>query len=313
MFEAIDPFESGLLPVSDDNEIYWETSGNPNGRPALYLHGGPGGGISGGYRRHFDPKKFLIVSFEQRGCGRSRPKITGPTANLLSNTTQALISDIEKLRSHLKIDSWLIYGASWGTTLALAYAQTYPEKVSAMILAAVTTTTSKEVEWVTEQVGSIFPIEWEKFKDAIELNPGERIIDAYYRNITSPEHERRLRTAQAWCAWEDVHVSLDPQFMPNPKYNDPEFCLMFATLVIHYWKHSAFLEEHNLLANIDRLSHLPCVLIHGRLDISSPLDTAWKIHKAWPGSELIITGEGHGGKNMFNEVTQAIVKLSDRG
>lgn len=311
MYKAIDPFATGMLPVSDGNEIYWESSGNPKGRPALYLHGGPGAGIMGGYRRHFDPDKFLVVSFEQRGCGRSRPSAAEADADLLMNTTQALIADIEKLREHLGINDWLIYGASWGTTLAMAYAQAHPRKVTAMVLAAITMTTSDEVEWITEHMRRVFPREWDKFAAAVQPGPDERIIDAYYRKIQDASQEVRLKTARAWCEWEDVHVSLDPKYTANPRFQDPKFCLEFATLVIHYWKHSAFLEEQNLLANIKCIMHLPCILIHGRLDISSPLETAWKLHKSWPGTELVIVdNEGHGGATMANEVSRAIAKLS---
>ncbi len=313
MFNAIDPFATGYLPVGDGNEIYWEISGNPKGKPALYLHGGPGGGISSGYRRHFDPEIFLIVSFEQRGCGRSRPRVTDSEINLMTNTTQALISDIEKLRIHLKVDKWLLLGISWGTTLALAYAQAYPERVCSIVLAAVTTTTCAEVKWITEDMGRIFPKEWDQFVAAIHPKHDERIIDAYYRQITSPDLKVRESASRAWCEWEDVHVSLDPQYKPNPRFQDLDFSLPFSILTIHYWKHSAFLGYPGILENISRISHLPCVLIHGRLDISSPLETAWKLHKAWPLSELkVIDGEGHGGAIMCKEITTSINKTSTK-
>jgi proline iminopeptidase len=308
-FAPIEPFKTGYLQVSDGNLIYWEASGNSCGVPVLYLHGGPGGGIGGGYRRHFDPEKFLIVSFEQRGCGRSRPLATEAEANLSSNTTQKLIQDIEALRQHLQIKRWLLYGASWGTTLALAYAQTHPPQISGLILAAVTTTTAQEVDWITVQMRHIFPREWDRFAEAVVKKPDERLVDAYYRAITDPDEEIRFQTAKAWCAWEDVHVSLDPHFAPNPRYQDPGFRLLFATLVIHYWKHSAFIPEQEILRNIPRIAHLPCILIHGKLDVSSPLEIPWRLHLAWPGSELIICGEGHGGATMAQEVTRAAAKM----
>lgn len=311
MNNNIEPFASGLLLVDDGNEIYWETSGNPKGQAALYLHGGPGGGISGGYRRHFNPEKFLIVSFEQRGCGRSRPRVSDPGIDLMKNTTQALITDIEKLRIHLKVDTWLLLGISWGTTLALAYAQAHPERVSSIVLGAVTTTTAAEVEWVTEDMRRIFPREWDQFASAVQSKQGERLIDAYYRQITSTDLKMRDSASCAWCAWEDVHVSLDPEHKPNPRFHDLEFSLPFSILTIHYWKHSAFLGDTGILENMSRISHLPCILVHGRLDVSSPLETAWKLHKAWPGSELVvIDDEGHGGKSMFREITCAIARVS---
>ncbi|MFZ0565964.1 MAG: prolyl aminopeptidase [Chlamydiales bacterium] len=311
MTNIIEPFATGHLSVDDGNEIYWETSGNPKGRPALYLHGGPGSGISGGYRRHFDPEKFLIVSFEQRGCGRSRPSVTDPGINLMKNTTQAIISDIEKLRIHLKVDKWLLLGISWGTTLALAYSQTHPEKVSAIVLGAVTTTTSSEVKWVTEDMRRIFPREWDQFAAAAQPKQGERLIDAYYRQITNTDLKIRDSASRSWCAWEDVHISLDPKHKENPQFQNFEFSLPFSILTIHYWKHSAFLGDPDILANMSNISHIPSILIHGRLDISSPLETAWKLHKKWPSSELeVIDDEGHGGKAMFKKITCAIAKVS---
>lgn len=312
MFNAIEPFATGYLPVGDGNEIYWETSGNPRGKPALYLHGGPGGGIGTGYRRHFDPELFLIVSFEQRGCGRSKPSVADPGVDLMTNTTQALIADIEALRTHLKINNWLVLGISWGTTLGLAYAISHPDKVSAIILAAVTTTTPSEIKWITEDMGRVFPREWDQFVAAVNPAHGERVIDAYYRQITSKDLQIRLRASRAWCAWEDVHVSLDPQYKPNPRFQDLDFSLPFSILTIHYWKHSAFLDHLHILGNVDRISHIPCIMIHGRLDVSSPLETAWRLHKALPVSKLkIVEGEGHGGAIMYGEITNAIQKISD--
>lgn len=311
MFPPIEPFASGHLRVSDGNEIYWEASGNPNGKPALHLHGGPGGGIMTGYRRRFDPDRFLIVSFEQRGCGRSRPLVTDPVADLSTNTTSALVADIEALRAHLGVERWLVAGVSWGTTLALAYAQAHPERVSELVLFAVTTTSAAEVEWITEAMGRVFPREWEQFEAAAHRQPGQRLVDAYYGLITHPDPTVRERAARAWCAWEDTHVSLDPTHVPNPKYEDPEFRQVFATLVIHYWKHAAFAGEGGLLAGMDRIAHIPGVLIHGRLDVSSPLETAWRLHKAWPASELVVVGdEGHGGDAMIHELVRAIARFA---
>jgi len=307
MFSPIDPFASGYLPVSDGNTIYWEASGNPEGKPALHLHGGPGGGIKTGYRRRFDPKTFLIVSFEQRGCGRSRPLATDPAVDLSRNTTTALIADIEALRTHLNVEKWLVTGISWGSTLALAYAQSHPERVSHLILFAVTATTAAEVEWTTETMGRIFPQEWEQFEAAAHRQPGQRLIDAYYARITHPDPTVRENAARAWCAWEDTHMSLDPKFVRNPDYENPQFRDVFATLVIHYWKHAGFASGSGLLAGMSRIAHIPGVLIHGQLDVSLPMETAWNLHKAWPASRLVIIGdEGHGGETMIDELVSAI-------
>ena len=195
------------------------------------MDGGPGSGISAGYRRRFDPDRFFIISFEQRGCGRSRPLVTDAAADLSTNTTAALIADIEALRMHLGVERWLVHGASWGTTLALAYAQAHPRRVSELVLFAVTTTSAAEVEWITESVGRVFPREWEQFEAASGRGPGQRLIDAYYERITDPDPIVRDQAAQAWCAWEDTHVSLDPAYVHNPRYDDPQFRRVFATLV----------------------------------------------------------------------------------
>jgi proline iminopeptidase len=311
MFPPIEPFATGYLPVSDGNEIYWEASGNPNGKPALHLHGGPGGGMGDGYRRRFAPEKFLIVGFEQRGCGRSRPLVIDPNApDLATNTTQALIADLEALRAQLGVDKWLLTGLSWGSTLALAYAQAYPERVSEIVLFAVTTTSASEVEWITETVGAIFPREWEEFEAASHRKPGQRVIDAYYDLITDPDPAVRREAARTWCTWEDTHISLDPKFVPHEFFADPEYGLVFATLVIHYWKHAGFAAEGGLLAYMDRIAHIPGVLIHGRLDVSGPLVTAWNLHKVWPNSELIVVNEGHGGDEMIDEMLRAIARFA---
>jgi proline iminopeptidase len=303
MFPAIEPFATGTLAVADGNEIYWEASGNPDGKPALHLHGGPGSGIKSGYRRRFDPTRYLIVGFDPHGCGRSRPLATDSPASLVTNTTHGLIADIEELRAHLRVEKWLLSGVSWGSTLALAYAQAHPDRVSEIILTAVTTTSYEEVRWITEDVGRIFPREWERF--ASIARPGQRVIDAYYEHITSPSLEIREAAARAWCTWEDVHVSLASGAAPDPRYEDPDFRMLLATLVIHYWKHAAFLPD-GLLAGMNKIAHVPGALIHGRLDVSGPLITAWELHKVWPASELVvINDEGHGGAGMVEALVAA--------
>ena len=221
MFPALEPFASGLLGVGEGTEIYWEASGNPKGKPAIYLHGGPGSGLKAGYRRQFDPNKFLIVALDQRGCGRSRPLVTDPSYELSTNTTQTMIGDIESLRIHLGVDTWLVNGVSWGTTLALAYAQAHPTRVNSLVLFAVTTTSRGEVDWITEEIGRIFPREWEEYADASGRRPGQRVVDAYAERMADPDGAVRERAAAAWCRWEDVHVSLDPRHVPNPRYKDP--------------------------------------------------------------------------------------------
>jgi proline iminopeptidase len=302
MFPAIEPYAVGHLLREDGQTVYWEASGNPQGKPAVYLHGGPGGGMQTRYRRHFDPERFLIVGFEQRGCGRSLPLACD--GDLAAHTTAAMLADMEALREHLGIAAWLVYGASWGTTLGLSYAQAHPERVTELILAAVTTTSRAEVRWITEGMRQVFPEAWEAFAAASGRREGQALIDAYYERITGPDREA---AAQAWCAWEDVHVSLPPGHQPFPGFADPRFRLNFATLVIHYWKHAGFNLDGALLAGMERLAHVPGTLIHGRWDVSSPLLTAWELHRAWPGSTLeVIEGEGHGGPKMVEAVNRAI-------
>jgi proline iminopeptidase len=290
--------------------MYWEASGNPEGKPALYLHGGPGSGCQTGYRQHFDPEQYLIVSFDQRGCGRSRPLITDPDYDLGSNTTQALLADIEQLREHLGVQRWLLTGMSRGTTLALAYAQAYPQRVSEIVLAAVTNTSRAEVMWITETIGCIFPEAWSEFERTANRRAGESLIDAYYRLIRHPDRKTREQAAEAWCKWEDVLVSLDPQARPRVRFADPDFRVNFATLVIHYFANAAFLKGQEILNNMERIAHLPGVLIHGRLDVSGPLQTAWQLHQRWSASRLIVVEtEGHGGATMANEFTKAIASF----
>jgi proline iminopeptidase len=306
-----EPFRSEILQLADGSGIYWEASGNPNGKPALYLHGGPGSGVQTWYRQHFDPERYLIVSFDQRGCGRSQPLVTHPNYDLGSNTTQALISDIERLREHLGVERWLLTGMSWGTTLALAYAQAYPERVSEIVLAAVTTTSRTEVTWITETIGRVFPEAWSEFERRANREAGESLIDAYYRLIRHPDQKTRELAAEAWCKWEEVLVSLDPRSKPSARFADPDFRINFATLVIHYFANAAFLEGKEILHNMKRIAHLPGVLIHGRLDVSSPLQTAWQLHQTWSESRLIVVEtEGHGGPAMGNEFTKAIASFS---
>jgi proline iminopeptidase len=250
------------------------------------------------------------VSLDQRGCGRSKPLVTDTDYYLGSNTTQTLLADIEQLREHLGIERWLLTGMSWGTTLALAYAQAYPERVSALVLAAVTTTSRTEVTWITETVGRFFPEAWYEFEQRGNRSAGERLIDAYYRLIRDPDRKTRERAADAWCKWEDVLVSLNPEAKPSARFADPDFRMNFATLVIHYFANAAFLKGQEILKNMERVAHLPGVLIHGRLDVSGPLHTAWQLHQRWSKSRLVVVEtEGHGGTTMADEFTKAIASF----
>lgn len=304
-----------MLDVGDGHRVYWECCGNPNGRPALFLHGGPGSGCSANQRRFFDPERYRIVLFDQRGCGRSRPLASAPDADLSSNTTGHLIADIELLREHQGIRKWTILGLSWGCTLGLAYAQAYPERVDALVLALVTTTSRREVRWLTYDVGRIFPQEWDRFAAAVPAEMHDLpLVDAYATLLFSSDSSVRERAALEWCRWEDVHVSLTPGHAPNPRFLDPEFRLRFSRLVTHYWRHAAFVEDEQLIRNASRLSGIPGALIHGRYDVSSPLESAWRLSRQWATSELHVLGDaGHGGGDAFvAAIVDAVAQLASQ-
>jgi proline iminopeptidase len=300
-FPPVEPYDSGMLDVGNHYRVYWECCGNPEGQPALYLHGGPGSGCSVGQRRFFDPEVYRVVLFDQRGSGSSRPLASAPGADLSTNTTGHLIADIKALREMLRVDRWTVLGLSWGTTLGLAYAQAYPNRVRALVLGLVTTTSRREVHWITEDVGRIFPQEWARFAHAVPDHLRHmRLIDAYADLLADGNATVRDDAARAWCAWEDAHVSLTPGHTPNPQFNDPEFRLRFARLVTHYWQHAAFFEDDQLIRDAAILNGIPGVLIHGRYDVSSPLEIAWRLSKAWTTSRLhILDDAGHGGGDQF--------------
>lgn len=307
MYPNTEPYEHGLLPVGDGNAIFWECCGNPHGKPAVYFHGGPGSGSTPAARRFFDAEAYRIVLFDQRGCGRSEPLLAS-RSDLDFNTTQHLIGDIELLRRHLSIDRWVVLGVSWGTTLALAYAQTHPDRVAALVLACVTTTSRREVEWLTRGVRRFFPQQWERFASHIpNALQNASIVDAYASLLWDGDTSVSAKAAKEWCAWEDAHVSLAPGYAPNKRFADPVFRLRFARLVTHYWRHAAFLGEDQLLKNANSLSAIPGILIHGVYDVSSPCETAWQLHKRWRGSQLhMVQDAGHGGGSMPEQVVSAL-------
>jgi len=315
-FDPIEPYATGMLDIGDGQRVCWEACGNPDGQPVLYLHGGPGGASSPGARRWFDPAVFRAVLFDQRGCGQSLPSAADPDTDLSVNTTAHLISDIEKLRDLHQVEKWTILGLSWGTTLGLAYAQAHPKRVSGLVLALVTTTSGREVEWITEGVGRIFPREWERFASAVpDSLRGLPIVDAYSALLSDPDPSIRQRAAHEWCVWEDAHMSLGPGHQPWLQFEAPKSQFRFARLVTHYWRHHGFLGEEQLIRNIAVLDGIPGVLIHGLYDVSSPLETAWRLHRGWATSELhVIDDMGHGGGEKFvDTVTTALHRLAENG
>lgn len=307
------PRESGLLEVGDRQQIYWEEWGNPDGVPALYLHGGPGGTTgASGYRRRFDQELTRIISFDQRGCGKSHPHASLAETSLDAQTMADLIGDIEALRVARGVDKWIVNGVSWGSTLALAYAIEHPHRVRGLVLFAVTTTSRAETDWITEGVGIVFPEAWDRFcghaeAAGIGYQRGEsRLVEAYDRLLNSPDPAVRDAASREWALWEDTHVSIDSGGVRrDPRWDDDAFRLAFARLTAHYWTNDGFLEPP-ILENIQNLATIPVTLIHGRRDISGPTVTAWKLHKALPSSEIFIDeGDGHGGVGMVERWTVA--------
>ncbi|MEV8638227.1 prolyl aminopeptidase [Streptosporangium sp. NPDC051023] len=312
LYPDIEPYDSGMLDVGDGNLVYWETCGNPEGKPALVLHGGPGSGCTPGWRRYFDPEAYRVVLFDQRGCGRSTPSAGAPNTDLSVNTTGHLLADIERLRERLGIGRWLLFGGSWGSTLGLAYAQRHPERVSEIVLFSVVTTTRREVEWVTRDMGRVFPAEWARFRDGVpEAARDGDLAAAYADLLRDPDPAIREQAARDWCRWEDTHVATSGDHHPDPIFEDPEFRMVFARLVTHYWRHTAWLEEEELLRGAGGLAGIPGVLVTGRLDISGPPDIAWRLSRAWPGSTLVLIDEaGHG--TGHSGMTEALLEAMDR-
>jgi len=289
-YPPIEPYESGYLEVDGGHNLYWEACGNPFGKPALYLHGGPGGACSASNRRLFDPKRYRIILFDQRGCGRSLPH-----AALEANTTGHLIDDIERLRKRLGIERWLLCGGSWGSTLALAYAETYPECVSAMILRGIFTARQAELHWLYRDGAShLFPDAWADFVAPIGPDARSDLIGAYHAILTRGEASHAIRAAHAWCAWEEAIMSVEPAPRSPDHHENERALLALARIETHYFSHAAFLEEGQLIANARRLHDIPAVIVQGRYDLITPPTTAWDLYRAWPQADLqIVPGAGH--------------------
>jgi len=306
-----EPHAEGMLDVGDGHRIHWTERGNPDGRPAVILHGGPGGGARPGHAHLFDPSAWRIVQFDQRGCGEATPHASEPTVDLSTNTTSALVGDIEQLRMHLGIDRWLVWGGSWGTTLGLTYAQAHPDSVTELLLGSVVTTTHREVEWVTRAMGRLFPDEWCRF---VEFLPEDRrdgnLAVAYNELMLDPDPNVHGPAAAAWCDWEDVHVSLAYGYEPSLRYADPAFRLAFARLVTHFWGNAGFLGETELLDGAGDMT-MPVYMCHGRMDVSAPADVPTALARALPNAELFIAErEGHGGPEQSAWTRSVIARLA---
>lgn len=305
-FPVIEPYETGMLDVGDGHHLYWEASGSPTGLPAVTLHGGPGSGCSAAGRRIFSPESYRIIQFDQRGAGRSTPRVDA-TTDLSTNTTAHLVADIEALRIHLGVDRWVVRGVSWGVTLGLVYAQTYPHRVVGLVLNSVATTRPKEIHWLYHEVGRFYPAAWRRFRDGAPTHERDGdLVAAYWRLLNvQPEVAVRHQAARDWCAWEDA-ASPMPDGSPNPRYHDAAFRTTFARIVTHYFHHGAWLEPDQILNNATRLRGIPGALIHGRMDLGGPLDTAWLLAQEWRDADLLVVQTGHtGGSQMTSALVEA--------
>jgi len=309
LYEPIEPYDSGHLKVSDIHQLYYEQCGNPKGKPVVFLHGGPGAGLVDDYRRFFDPEVYRIVLFDQRGAGKSVPH-----ASLQDNTTWDLVADIERLREHLAVERWLVFGGSWGSTLALAYGETHPDRVTGLILRGIFLCRPMETTWFYEDshgAAAIFPETWERYKSIIPESERDDMVRAYYSRLTSDDESVRMEAAQAWSNWEASALKLIPDQKLIDDFNEPEKSIALARIECHYFINNCFFETDNyLLDHVDRIQNIPGVIVHGRYDIICPCVSAWDLHRAWPKAQLkMIPDAGH---SVFEPgITDALITATD--
>ncbi len=311
LYPPIKPYNSGYLRVSDVHQIYFEESGNPKGKPAVFLHGGPGGGTDPKMRRFFDPKRYRIVLFDQRGSGKSKPH-----ASLEANTTWDLVADIEKVREHLGIERWLVFGGSWGSTLALAYAETHPGRVTELVLRGIFLLRRSELEWFYQNpqgAASIYPDLWESYVEAIPEAERGDMMAAYYKRLTSSDAQELRRAATAWSVWEGAtsYLRMKTEYVTKFK-EDAAYAAAFARIECHYFVNKGFLKSDNqLIEEVGRIRHIPAVIVQGRYDMVCPMRSAWDLHKAWPEADLRIVGES--GHSAFEPgITSELVTAADQ-
>ncbi|NJN29990.1 MAG: prolyl aminopeptidase [Synechococcales cyanobacterium RM1_1_8] len=308
LYFPLDPHRQGILPVSDLHSIYFEECGNPNGKPVVFLHGGPGGGLQKAYRQYFDPSRWRVILFDQRGCGRSTPH-----AELRDNTTWHLVSDIEALRQTLGIEQWTVFGGSWGSTLALAYAQTHPQRCTALILRGIFMLRKKEISWFYQEGASyLFPDAWEQYLKPIPLEERSDLVAAYHKRLTSHDPKIRLEAARAWSMWEGSTSKLIPDPSLIAETGQDEFAVAFARIECHYFINGGFFDQDDqLLRNLGRIRHIPAVIVQGRYDVVCPMTSAWELHRAWPEAELqIIANAGHSMSEPG--IRSALIAATDR-
>lgn len=291
LYEPIEPFDQGRMSVSPIHTLYYEQCGNPAGKPVVFLHGGPGAGFVPDYRRYFDPAAYRIVLFDQRGSGKSTPH-----ANLEENTTWHLVADIERLREQLGIADWMVFGGSWGSTLALAYAETHPDRVRQLVLRGIFLCRPKEIDWFYQNGASaVFPDAWEHYVQVIPESERGNMLEAYYRRLTSEDETVRLEAARAWSIWEGSTSKLFPSQNLIDAFGDPHMALSLARIECHYFMNNAFFDTDNyLIENVGKIRHIPAVIVQGRYDMVCPMMSAWELHRAWPEAELrVIADAGH--------------------
>ncbi len=308
MYPPIEPYDQGYLSTGDGHRVYWELCGNPEGKPAVFLHGGPGGGCGPRHRRLFDPARYRVLLFDQRGCGRSTPH-----ASLENNTTWHLVADMEALReSVMGARQWLVLGGSWGSALGLAYAETHPDRVCALVLRGIFTLRRAELLWYYQEGASwLFPDLWEDYLAPIPPEERGDMMAAYRRRLTGDDPAVQLAAARAWSLWEGRTITLRPSRAAQMQHGDDAFALAFARIENHYFVHSGFFAEGQLLRDAHRLAHVPGVIVQGRYDIATPARTAWELHKAWPDAEFrLVAGAGH----AFTEpgISRALIAATDR-
>jgi len=307
MYPAIEPYDSGMLDVGDGHHVYWELCGTPGAKPAVLLHGGPGAGLSPEHRRLFDPARYQVMLFDQRGCGRSTPN-----ASLEANTTWDLVDDIERLRVIAGVDRWSVFGGSWGSTLALAYAETHPDRVTDMVLRGIFTVRREEIAWYYQEGASwLYPDLWESFLAPIPAEERSDLVAAYRRRLVADDPAVRLEAARAWSLWEGQTITLLPNPALREVFAQDEYALAFARIENHYFVHDAFLEPGQLLRDASRLRHIPAVIVQGRYDLATPMRTAWDLHRAWPEADFhVVADAGH----AFDEpgILHRLIEATDR-
>lgn len=307
LYPAIEPYQTGYLDTGDGHQVYWEICGNPAGKPAVFMHGGPGAGCGAAHRRLFDPQKYRVLLFDQRGCGRSKPH-----ASLENNTTWHLVADIEKLRGIMGVEKWLAFGGSWGSTLALAYAETHPDRVSELVVRGIFTLKPREIAWYYQDGASnLFPDLWESFLAPIPEAERGDLVGAYRKRLTGDDRKVQLEAARAWSIWEGSTIKLLPSRQNSTSYGQDQFALAFARIENHYFVHGGWMEPGQLIRDARKLKDIPGIIIQGRYDVCTPAVTAWELHRAWPEADFTIVDDaGH----AFDEpgIMHNLIEATDR-